>query len=87
MPFPLIHADTNGKRKKDEESSESEEEEAEDKTPKNKKTTTTPQTFPKANKKVRLKLPLIVFEKHLKPIHLMGNSNSFSPSTYPSVEL
>lgn len=44
---------TNGKRKKDEESSESEEEETDLKTPKNKKATTTPQTFPKANKKVR----------------------------------
>lgn len=48
-----MYAGTNGKRKRDEESSESEEEEAEDKTPKNKKVTTTPQTFPKANKKVR----------------------------------
>lgn len=35
--------------------SESEDEAEEDvKTPKNKKATTTPQTFPKANKKVRL---------------------------------
>lgn len=51
--FPPIHAGTNGKRKRDEESSESEEEETEVKTPINKKATTTPQTFPKANKKVR----------------------------------
>lgn len=49
--FPL-HVGTNGKRKKDDESSESEEEETEDKTPKNKKAKTTPQTFPKASKKV-----------------------------------
>lgn len=52
--FPLVLAGTNGKRKRDEESSESEEDETEVKTPKNKKATTTPQTFPKANKKVRL---------------------------------
>lgn len=51
--FPPIHAGTNGKRKRDEESSESEEDETEVKTPNNKKVTTTPQTFPKANKKVR----------------------------------
>lgn len=48
-----IHEGTNGKRKRDEESSESEEEETEVTTPKNKKATTTPQTFPKASKKVR----------------------------------
>lgn len=43
---------TNGKTN-DEESSESEEAETHVKTPKNKKATTTPQTFPKANRKVR----------------------------------
>lgn len=51
--LPLPHYAGNGKRKRDEESSESEDEETEEKTPKNKKVTTTPQTFPKANKKVR----------------------------------
>lgn len=49
----LIHAGTNGKQKKDEESSDSEEEETDVQTPKNTKKPTTPQTFPKANKKVR----------------------------------
>lgn len=53
----LIAAGTNGKRKRDDESSEEDEEEDEEvKTPKNKKEIKTPQTFPKANKKVRLQL-------------------------------
>lgn len=95
QPCPVIPVATNGKRKKGEESSESEEE-TEVTTPNNKKAATTPQTFPKANKKVSLEVccgSVTRFPSKWIKLEMLDQSNkrtqfyfSFSPLMYHSVE-